>query len=141
LTDVDKEINDPHILVKNYDGEEGVWFLNANVVIGKNSTLNIDPKDTKWLKISAGGDKAHSIEVLGSLKIDSVKVTSWDPNTNNYIKFRLDEIPEEKTEELSDSNKVPRPYIFIDRSTGTNNITNSELAYLGYDCNDYVCVS
>lgn len=24
LTDVDKEINDPHILVRNYDGEEGV---------------------------------------------------------------------------------------------------------------------
>lgn len=139
LTDVDKEINDPRILVRNYDGEEGVWFLNANVVISKNSTLNIDPKDTKWLKISAGGDKAHSIEVLGSLKIDSVKITSWDPNTNNYVKFRLDKMPEEKTEELSDSNKVPRPYIFIDRSTGTNNITNSELAYLGYDCNDYMC--
>ena len=28
--------------------------------------------------------KANGIEVLGSLKIDSIKMTSWDPFTNNY---------------------------------------------------------
>ena len=52
LTDIDKQINDPLILVDNYNGEKGVWFLNANVVINKDSTLIIDPQDTKWLKIA-----------------------------------------------------------------------------------------
>jgi mannuronan 5-epimerase len=139
LTDLNKEINDPHILVKNYNGEAGVWFLNASMVISKNSTLIIDPADTKWLKIAAGGGKAHSIEVSGGLKIDSVKVTSWDPKINDYVKFRSDKMPAEKTEQLANNNKVPRPYIFINSSTGTNEISNSELAYLGYDCNDYMC--
>jgi poly(beta-D-mannuronate) C5 epimerase len=52
-------------------------------------------------------------------------------------------MPVEKTQELVDksvdNNKVPRPFIFINSSTGTNEITNSELAYLGYDCDDYMC--
>jgi hypothetical protein len=26
----------------------------------------------------------YNIDVRGSLKIDSVKITSWDPTTNNY---------------------------------------------------------
>jgi mannuronan 5-epimerase len=113
-------------------------------VISKNSALIIDPLDTKWLKISSGGGKAHSIEVSGSLKIDRVKVTSWDPKINDYIKLRSDKMPLEGTKELVENNKidnskVPRPYIFINSSTGSNEITNSELAYLGYDCNDYMC--
>ena len=140
LTDLNEAINDPLILVKNYDGEQGVWFLNASMMIGKNSTLIIDPTDTKWLKISAGRDRVHSIEVSGSLKIDSVKVTSWEPKINDYVKFRSDKMPVEKTKELVDNNnKIPRPYIFVNSSTGTNEVTNSELAYLGYDCNDYMC--
>ena len=65
LTDIHREINDPLFALRTMM-EKGVWFLNTNVVINKDSTLIIDPQDTKWLKISAGGDDAHSIQVLGS---------------------------------------------------------------------------
>jgi mannuronan 5-epimerase len=139
LTDIDREINDPLVLVRNYNGEEGVWFLNANVVINKDSTFVVDPQDTKWLKISAGGDDAHSIQVFGSLKIDSVKVTSWNPEINNYTKFRLDNMPENDADEFSEVNRIPRPYIVVDEANGSTNITNSEIAYLGYDCSSGRC--
>jgi poly(beta-D-mannuronate) C5 epimerase len=63
------------------------------------------------------------------LKIDSAKVTSWNPNTNNYT-----------TSQDSDRNGqdvsigTPRPYIVVaDDATGTTDIANSELAYLGYE--------
>src|SRR5207249_8854588 len=62
-----------------------------NLVIAKGATFHIDSTDTKWLKIiSSGGTSGtssappNSIDVHGSLKVDSVKITSWNPTTNNY---------------------------------------------------------
>ena len=70
----------------NNNNNNGVWLLNANVTIQPGSTLNIDSKDTKWLKIiSDGNTLAYGIHVYGSMKIDSVKVTSWNPETNDYV--------------------------------------------------------
>src|SRR5512133_159974 len=44
---------------------DGVWALNANVTILAGSTVNIDSKDTKWLKIVADGQTlAYGIHVL-----------------------------------------------------------------------------
>jgi len=91
LTDIDNKLHDSSILTKQ--SPAGTWFLNANLVIAKGATFHIDSTDTKWLKISskvtrsAGATKlgpAYWIDVHGSLKIDSVKVTSWDPTTNYY---------------------------------------------------------
>jgi parallel beta-helix repeat protein len=115
-----------------------VWFLNANLVIAKGATLHIDSTDTKWLKISskvtrgAGIAKiapAYIIDVHGSLKIDSVKITSWDPTTNYYA--------------ITNGSRTgsgvfifgaPRPSIVVENNaTGTTDITNSEVAYLGYE--------
>ena len=84
LSDIDNKLHDSSILAKQ--STNGVWFLNANLVIAKGATLHIDSTDTKWLKISskvthAGIAKiapAYIIDVHGSLKIDSVKITSWD---------------------------------------------------------------
>ena len=60
-------------------------LLNANITINKGATLTIDPTDTTWLKIIADEKSlAYGIHVLGSLKIDSVKLTSWNPETNYY---------------------------------------------------------
>lgn len=75
----------------------GVWFLNANLVIAKEVTFHIDSADTKWLRISSKVTRssrdvsssgsnirpAYWIDVHGSLKIDSVKITSSDPRSNN----------------------------------------------------------
>ena len=110
---------------------DGVWVLNANVTILSRSTLNIDSKDTKWLKIiSDGKTLAYGIHVYGSMKIDSVKLTSWNPEANDYVESHGSRETSGKIVHLG----APRPYIRVEhRGTGTTNITNSEIAYLGYE--------
>ena len=135
LTDIDNKLHDISVLSKQ--SPSGVWLLSANLVIAKGATFHIDSTDTKWLKINSkvdrsGGPKigpAYIIDVFGSLKIDSVKITSWDPTTNNYA--------------ITNGSRTgtdifilgaPRPSIVVDNNaTGTTDISNSEIAYLGYE--------
>ncbi|MGB7952782.1 MAG: hypothetical protein WCF23_02280, partial [Candidatus Nitrosopolaris sp.] len=51
LTDIDNKLHDSSILAKQ--SLNGVWFLNANLIIAKGGTFHIDSTDTKWLKISS----------------------------------------------------------------------------------------
>ena len=84
LTDIYNQLKNPDVLNKDPQ-QQGVWLLNANITIDKGSTLTIDPTDTTWLKILADGKTlAYGIHVVGSLKIDSVRLTSWNPQTNYY---------------------------------------------------------
>jgi mannuronan 5-epimerase len=135
LSDVYNELHDNSILAKQTPA--GTWFLGANIVVAKGATLHIDSTDTKWLKINSKveqttGSKvkpAYIIDVFGSLKIDSVKITSWDPTTNYYA--------------ITNGSRTgsgvfilgaPRPSIVVENNaTGTTDITNSEIAYLGYE--------
>ena len=150
------QINDTSII--NKETSDGVWLLNAGIVIEHDAKLIIDEGDTKWLKMLAGetssgdsgdsgssnddtnddseaGDSSvHAIRVHGSLDIDSVKITSWDPALNGYIMFKSDILPGREYEHTG-IDAIPRPYIRVeDDATGTTNITNSEIAYLGYEC-------
>jgi mannuronan 5-epimerase len=60
---------------------------------------------------------------FGSLKIDSVRISSWNPNTNNYTSS-LDSHRNGEDVHIG----TPRPYIVVnDDATGTTDITNSEL--------------
>jgi parallel beta-helix repeat protein len=123
LTDIDNQIKDANILHKenNGDDDDTVWLLNAGVIVTENVTFYINSTDTKWLKIMSDGNTEYAIEVYGSLKIDSVKITSWNPETNDYAITDDEE------------GQIPRPFIRVEEgATGTTDITNSELAYLGY---------
>src|SRR5919112_468215 len=131
LTDIDNQIKDAKVIHKEGQGKtaepangsdhRGIWLLNAGIVVANQATLYINSTDTAWLKINAHGDTGNGIDVHGRLKIDSVKITSWDLQTNDYAKTDV-------------QGKIPRPYIFVDKdATGTTDITNSELAYLGYE--------
>lgn len=146
LTDIDNQLKDPDILQMENIASK-VWLLNAGIVIENQAALYINSTDTSWLKIVApSGDetaaeqvdqenqigKANGIEVLGSLKIDSIKMTSWDPFTNNYA------LNEGKRNLRGSEYEVqlgsPRPFISVEgEATGTTDITNSEIAYLGYE--------
>jgi mannuronan 5-epimerase len=133
LTDIYNQLHNESILRKQQQSSSPVaaaaapdtreWLLNANITIAKGATLYINSTDTSWLKIISDGtsNTAYAIEVYGSLKIDSVKVTSWNPTTNNYIR------------DDNNTGKIPRPFIRVEKdATGTTDITNSEIAYLGY---------
>lgn len=146
LTDIDNQLKDPDILQMENIASK-VWLLNAGIVIENQAALYINSTDTSWLKIVApSGDetaaeqvdqenqigKANGIEVLGSLKIDSIKMTSWDPFTSNYA------LNEGKRNLRGSEYEVqlgsPRPFISVEgEATGTTDITNSEIAYLGYE--------
>ena len=141
LTDIDNQIHDSSILSKQ--SPAGTWQLNANIVIAKEATFHIDSTDTKWLKIvsdQAIAPVPYSIDVHGSLKIDSVKITSWDPTTNNYaISNGWREAVPPGTKGATPNGYIihygaPRGFIKIEHdATGTTDITNSEIAYLGYE--------
>jgi mannuronan 5-epimerase len=93
------------------------WLLNAGILVDEGAVLNIDTKDVKWLKIIADGTSAYQIDSLGGLKIDSVKVTSWNPKTDNYA-------TSSGTRDLSDNKVVkgdPRPYIRVEEEATGNN--------------------
>jgi len=146
LTDINNEIKNPDVLHK--ESTDGVWLLNAGIVIEQGASLYLNSTDIRWLKIVAPQDtmiaedengeednhiaKANGIEVLGSLKIDSIKMTSWDPSSNNYA------VNEGKRNLRGTEYEVelgsPRPFISVEgEATGTTDITNSEIAYLGYE--------
>jgi parallel beta-helix repeat protein len=130
LTDIYEVIEEYKVALKGFgnielidkESKDGIWLLNSNLVIGSNSSFTIDSTDTKWLKIYSDGKEAYSIKVFGNMKIDSVKITSWDTEEDDYY----------YTTKGDSSDR--RAYISImGKATGTTNITNSELAFLGYN--------
>jgi mannuronan 5-epimerase len=155
LTDIYNQLHNTDILSKQpaTTASEGTaWLLKASLVISKGSTFYVNTTDTKWLKISsehasptssinaASSPLPYHIDVHGSLSIDNVKITSWDPTTNNYA------ITNGSREAVAPGTKgatangyiihfgAPRPFIKVEHdTTGTTNITNSEIAYLGYE--------
>jgi hypothetical protein len=146
LTDISNQLNDPGLLSKEPQ-QNGTWLLNANITINKGATLTIDPTDTKWLKIIADERTlAYGIHVLGSLKIDSIQLTSWNPKTNYYAMSNGSRESSGPATAICGStcpiavkdklthHGAPRPYIRIESgATGTTNITNSYIGYIGYE--------
>jgi len=128
LTQIDSQIKNPDVIRKDTNVDKG-WVLNAGITIAENAILYINSSDTSWLKILADEETAYPIYVSGSLKIDSVRISSWNPNTNNYTSS-LDSHRNGEDVQLG----TPRPYIVVnDDATGTTDITNSELTSLGYE--------
>ncbi len=134
LTDIDNKLHDNSVLAKQ--SPTGTWFLSANLLIARGAVFHIDPTDTKWLKIntkvigsSLAKTTAYYMDIHGSMRIDSVKITSWDPTTNYYA--------------ITNGSRTgigqfifgaPRPGIIVEKdATGPTNIINSEIAYLGYE--------
>ena len=118
LAHIDQYISNYKILHKE---SSNVWFLNANLLVETGATLFINNTDTSWLKINSTDNHSYYyILARGNLIIDSVKITSWDSNKNNYVN-------------TNNKGTSPRSFILVKGGTGTTNVTNSELAYLGYD--------
>ena len=138
LTDVYNSLNDPNILGIERQRESSsssgnLWLLNANLKISQGATFYINSTDAAWLKIISDGASAYKVDVHGSLKVDSVKITSWDSARNYYAVTNGTRIPNG-----SGGYEVhvgaSRPFIRIEKdATGTTDITNSEIAYLGYE--------
>jgi mannuronan 5-epimerase len=128
LSEIYNQLKDQDVLSRDKVVDKG-WVLNAGITVAENATLYINSSDASWLKIIADGETAYPIHISGSLKIDSVRISSWDPNTNNYASSQDSH---RNGEDVTIG--TPRPYITVnDESTGTTDITNSEIAYLGYE--------
>ena len=131
IVDIYNQINDNNILSRE-SPKENIWLLNAGLDIQRGATLYINSSDTDWLKIASDGINPNAIHVFGALKIDSVKITSWNPSTNSYGTTNGTRHSEE--DKLVTNVGTVRPVIKVEGdATGTTDITNSEIAYLGYE--------
>ncbi|CAN5624327.1 hypothetical protein BH18THE1_BH18THE1_04410 [soil metagenome] len=100
------------------------------------NTSNITKIENGTITVSKhNGDNPNGIHVHGSLKIDSVKISSWDPEKNKVISFDFGKRPGEEHTKSDYDTAEPRAFIRVSKdASGTTNITNSEIAYLGYSC-------
>jgi parallel beta-helix repeat protein len=62
----------------------------------------------------------HRIRVHGSLNLDGTKITSWNYDTGNY-----------STQNTEGS--IPRPYIIIEPRADISLLTDTEIAFMGYN--------
>lgn len=109
LEDIDEGLSDNEIL----HGDSDEWILNANILVQDGATLIIDGGN--WLKITDD----YGIIVDGELKVEGVKITSWDEG-------------EDKVIEQDSHGSQQRAFIHIRDSEGVR-IKDSEFAYLGYN--------
>jgi mannuronan 5-epimerase len=58
----------------------GVWLLNAGIVIEEDATLYVNSTDTSWLKIVADGETAYPMQVSGSLDSNGNKIDLGEMN-------------------------------------------------------------
>jgi len=118
LSRIYKDINNSEVLQKNPNGE---WIINASIEVTPQAKITINKSDTSWIKIiNNNANKPNYISISGSANIDGVKITSWNPISNDTIKQNV-------------NGSIPRPYINIMGYSGNANISNSEIAFLGYN--------
>jgi hypothetical protein len=117
LSEINQVINDRNVLEKDL---LGVWILKAIIKVSPLAQLTINHTDTSWLKITnKNNTEPNFIDVSGALKVDGIKITSWDLSSKNFIRQNV-------------NGSIPRPYIKILGSSESANISNSEVAFLGY---------
>jgi parallel beta-helix repeat protein len=119
----------------NYS-DDTITVIQSTSKPNASSTNNITKIKNGTITVSKNnGDNPNGIHVHGSLKIDSVKITSWDPEKKDVIKFDYGKRPGEEHTKSDYDTAEPRAFIRVSKdATGTTNITNSEIAYLGYSC-------
>lgn len=113
LTEINTVLKDPDVLRRDEAVENG-WILNAGIIVAADSLLYINSTDTSWLKIIPDEETsiANGLQVHGNLKIDSVKISSWDPEIDDYVMFEVLHKPREEGTK-TDYDTVARPYIRI----------------------------
>jgi parallel beta-helix repeat protein len=96
------------------------FLLAANLHIGNFSQIFINSTDTDWLKIKGDSqDEYYGIRNYGTLIIDNVTISSWNPTIQDYVQQNL-------------NGTIKRPYIVSDHAQGSMNITDSEIMHLGF---------
>jgi hypothetical protein len=114
FSDLVSTINDPAIIAKLGRGE---YLLNASLRVNNSATFEMGSgvDGLQYLKIAG----TNGIIVNGKIQINGIKITSWDPSTNNVVPQNI-------------KGSIKRAYIQFGASEGAQ-IINSEFAYLGYN--------
>jgi parallel beta-helix repeat protein len=133
------KIKDPQTQNNPISSDSNLTTISTNNVQNEDSD-NVNNKSSNdssspIVTSNNNNNNPNGIHVLGSLIIDSVKITSWDPEKSDVIRFTLGKRPGEEDTKSEYDTVEPRPFIRVsDKASGTTNITNSELGYLGYSC-------
>ncbi|MBD0359510.1 MAG: right-handed parallel beta-helix repeat-containing protein, partial [Nitrososphaeraceae archaeon] len=112
FSDVARTINDQNIIQDLGNGE---YLLNANlqVVDGVTFQMTSNGDGLQYLKLAG----ENGIIVYGTILIDGVKITSWNPSDEDVIQQDM-------------NGTIRRGYVQFAASEGSQ-ITNSEFGYLG----------
>lgn len=118
LSEINHFVNNRTALEKE---SPGVWILNASIKVNPLAKITLNHTDVSWLKIINKNDREPNfISISGSAEISDVKITSWNPISNETIRQNV-------------NGSIPRPYIIVNNAVDTVNISNSEVAFLGYN--------
>jgi len=102
-----------------------VWRANATILIYRGVTLNLKSNEVSWLQLESNKDKYVVLRSWdGDIKIDGVKITSWNSQKNTYDMDQSD----------------GRSFIYA-KDNSRLDIYNSELAYLGFPTSSELAVS
>ncbi len=92
------------------------WYASATIFIYNGVSLDLDKREVEWLKLESNKYGFVMLRAFnGDIRIDGVKVTSWDLYNEDYDK------------DLSDG----RAFVMV-KNNARMDIYNSELAYLGF---------
>jgi hypothetical protein len=98
----------------------GQILLKQNITVNEDATFTINSdRGINYMKIAGN----NGITAYGSVHIDNMNITSWDPANNAVI-------------DQDSTGSIPRAYLFISGSAGSH-ILNSELGYMGYNKTGY----
>lgn len=96
------------------DQGNGVYFLKTNLILKRHTLLLVEAPQVTWFKLKS--DATGTIRVFGDgggLAISGVKVTTWDPQLNDYDR----------------NYKDGRSHIRVNNAR--MDVVNSEIAFLG----------
>jgi mannuronan 5-epimerase len=102
----------------------------------ENDSNNSNTNEQKQIIVNKNnGDSPNGIHVFGFPKNRFRKNNIMESAKKEVITFDLGKRPGEELTTSSYDTVVPRPFIRVsNEARGTTNITNSEIAYLGYSC-------
>lgn len=102
-----------------------VWNAKASIFLSDGITLKLNNNEVEWLKLESGKQGFTYLRAVNSdIIINTVKITSWDSENNDYDK------------NLDDG----RSFVMV-KDNARMDIYSSELAYLGYSTGPDITVS
>jgi len=144
LTDVAASSRVTTDMLELVDEENKIWLLKVKMKVKEGATLNViggSSGDANWLRLRSDDNSGVWLRTInGNLRFEDTKVTSWDPDRNDYDRDHLTQGRSylSARSQWTDGRQTAPPTA-CNVNGGTQepyearlDIINSEISYLGY---------